>query len=200
MAARAIEQRFNADKSDDAGPTTACACGQLARYIERRGKTFESVLGPLTLDRAYYHCGSCDSGFCPRDRALGLEDSSLTPGVLRMVGQVGAAVSFEEGHELLHELAGVDVSAKQVERYAEALGREIAGDERRVVEPEPPSAPTMYLGIDGTGVPVRKQEFGGPPGQAAGWVGQDARCQAGDGLDRRKTRRRRLAQIGRAHV
>ena len=165
VAARAIEQRFNADKSDDAGPTTACACGQLARYIERRGKTFESVLGPLTLDRAYYHCGSCDSGFCPRDRALGLEDSSLTPGVLRMVGQVGAAVSFEEGHELLHELAGVDVSAKQVERYAEALGREIAEDERHVVEPEPPSAPTMYLGIDGTGVPVRKQELADRPGK-----------------------------------
>jgi hypothetical protein len=165
VAGRAIEQRFNADKSDCAGPTTACACGQLARYIDRRGKTFQSVLGPLTLERAYYHCSTCNSGFCPRDRALGLEDSSLSPGVLRMVGQVGAAVSFEEGHELLHELAGVDVSAKQVERYAEALGREIAEDERRVVEPAPPAAPTMYLGIDGTGVPVRKQELVDRPGK-----------------------------------
>ena len=165
MAGRAIEQRFNADQSDYAGPTAACACGQLARYVERRGKTFQSVLGPLTLERAYYHCSTCDSGFCPRDRALGLEDSSLSPGVLRMVGQVGAAVSFEEGHELLHELAGVDVSAKQVERYAEALGREIAQDERRVIEAEPPSAPTMYLGIDGTGVPVRKQELIDRPGK-----------------------------------
>ena len=159
MAGRAIEQRFNADKSDYAGPTTACACGQVARYIDRRGKTFQSVLGPLTLERAYYHCSGCDSGFCPRDRALGLEDSSLSPGVLRMVGQVGAAVSFEEGHDLLHELAGVEVSAKQIERYAEALGQEIAEDERCVVEPETPSAPAMYLGIDGTGVPVRKQEL-----------------------------------------
>ena len=165
MAGRAIQQRFNADKSDCAGPTAACACGQLARYIDRRGKTFESVLGPLTLERAYYHCGKCDSGFCPRDRALGLEDSSLSPGVLRMVGQVGAAVSFEEGHELLRELAGVDVSTKQVERCAEALGREIAEDERRVVEPVTPSAPTMYLGIDGTGVPVRKQELVDRPGK-----------------------------------
>jgi hypothetical protein len=82
-----------------------------------------------------------------------------------MVGQVGAAVSFEEGHELLHELAGVDVSAKQVERYAEALGREIAEDERCVVEPDPPAAPTMYLGIDGTAVPVRKQELLDRPGK-----------------------------------
>jgi hypothetical protein len=168
VAGRAIEQRFNADKSDYAGTTAACACGERARYIDRRSKTFESVLGPLTLERAYYHCRKCDGGFSPRDRALGLEDSSLSPGVLRMAGQVGAAVSFEEGHELLHELAGVDVSAKQIERYAEALGREISEDERRVVEAESPSAPTMYLGIDGTGVPVRKQELVDRPGKQPG--------------------------------
>jgi hypothetical protein len=65
VAGRAIEQRFNADKSDYAGPSTPCACGQLARYINRRGKTFQSVLGSLTLERAYYHCGACDSGFFP---------------------------------------------------------------------------------------------------------------------------------------
>jgi hypothetical protein len=165
VAARAIEQRFNADHSDYRGPTLPCAGGQAARYVDRRCKAFESVLGSLSLERAYYYCGPCESGFCPRDRALGLEGSSLSPGGLRMVGLVGAMVSFEEGHELLHELAGVDVCAKQVERYAEALGREIAEDERRVVEPEPPSAPTMYLGIDGTGVPVRKQELVDRPGK-----------------------------------
>ena len=150
---------FNADTSDHAGPVLACPCGGQARYVDRRSKTFQSVLGDLNLERAYYHCGPCETGFYPRDRALGLEASSLSPAVLRMIGLVGATVSFEEGHELLHELAGVDVSAKQIERYAEALGREIAEDERRVIEPEAPSAPTMYLGVDGTGVPVRKQEL-----------------------------------------
>ena len=41
----------------------------------------------------------------------------------RMVGLVGAMVSFEEGHELLHELGSVEVPPKHVERAAEALGR-----------------------------------------------------------------------------
>jgi len=165
VAARAIEQRFNADTSDYAGPVLPCACGQPARYVDRRSKRFQSALGDLNLERAYYRCGPCEKGFYPRDRALGLEGSSLSPAVLRMVGQVGAMVSFEEGHELLHDLAGVDVSARQIERYAEALGREIADDERQVIEPELPSAPTMYLGIDGTGVPVRKQELADRPGK-----------------------------------
>jgi len=161
VAARAVEQRLNADTSDHRGPTAPCGCGQPARYAGRRGKTFESVLGPLTLARAYYHCTTCETGFAPRDAALGLQGGSLSPGVLRMVGRVGAMVSFEEGHELLRELAGVDVATKHVERAAEDLGREIAEDEKHVVEPpvaNEPSAPTLYLGMDGTGVPVRKAE------------------------------------------
>jgi len=168
LAARAIERRLNADTSDHAGPTQPCACGQSARYAGRHDKTFESVLGPLTLSRAYYHCERCETGFCPRDRVLGLQDGSLSPGVLRMVGRVGAMVSFEEGHALLMELAGVDVPTKHVERAAEALGREVAEDERRVFEPpaaDEPVAPTMYLGMDGTGVPVRKEDLVNRPGK-----------------------------------
>lgn len=127
-----------------------------------------SVLGPLTLARAYYHCAACAAGFCPRDRALGLVDTSLSPGVLRMVGLVGAMVSFEEGHELLHALGGVDVPTTHVERAAEALGREIAADEQHVVEPPAVTellAPTLYLGMDGTGVPVRQEELAGRTGK-----------------------------------
>jgi len=168
VAARAVERRLNADTTDAAGPTVPCACGQPARYAGRRAKTFESVLGALTLERAYYHCESCEAGFCPRDRVLGVEGSSLSPGVLRMVGRVGAMVSFEEGHELLRELAGVAVSTTHVERAAEDLGREIAEDEQHVVEPPAgtePLAPTLYLGMDGTNVPMRTAEVEGRAGK-----------------------------------
>jgi len=168
VAARAVEGRLNADTSDYTGPTVPCACGELARYAGRRPKAFESVLGLMTLKRAYYHCWACGTGFYPRDHALGLEGGMLSPGVLRMVGMVGAMVSFEEGHDLLRELAGVDVSTKHVERAAEALGREAAQDERWVVEPPPGSvgvASTLYLGLDGTGVPMRSSELEGRAGK-----------------------------------
>jgi hypothetical protein len=39
-----------------------------------------------------------------------------------MTGSSAALVSVEENCAWLHELAGVEVSAKQVERAAEALG------------------------------------------------------------------------------
>jgi len=140
-------------------------CDGAARFSGRREKTFQSVLGPLTLERAYYHCAPCDKGFCPRDEALGLSESSLTPAVTRMVGAVGSAVAFQEGGQLLAELADVRLDAKTIERVSETLGRAIAADERLLVEAGSPSAPTLYLGMDGTGIPMRKQELKGRSGK-----------------------------------
>ena len=90
-------------------------------------------------------------GVCPRDRALGMHATSLSPGVLRMVGLAASDFSFAAASDLLWELAAVRVETKQVERCAEALGREVAADERAVVETVPSPAPTMYLGLDGIG-------------------------------------------------
>ena len=120
-----------------------------------------TVLGEITLIRAYYHCETCNSGFFPRDRALGMDEMSLSPALTRMIGLAGAMVSFEEAALLLEQLAGVRGNAKQIERTAEALGREIADDEREHVESfcGGDLAPTLYLGVDGTGVPVRRNEL-----------------------------------------
>jgi hypothetical protein len=82
-----------------------------------------------------------------------------------MTGSAAALVSFQERSGLLKELAGVEVSVSQVQRAAEALGAEIAVDERRCVEPAGTSAATMYLGMDGTGVPMRASEVAGRTGK-----------------------------------
>ena len=166
LAARAVEQRINADHSDHRDPWLPCeACKHDARYSGRRGKMFVTVLGPMTLERAYYYCDTCGHGFCPRDRALGRVDTWLSPAVTRMVGTAASLVSFQESSELLAELAGLDLNAKQVERTAEALGREIAADERSVIEVSAPTAPTMYFGMDGTSVPMRASELEGRQGK-----------------------------------
>ncbi len=165
LAALAVQDRLNADGSDWQGPRLRCACGESARYAGRRAKTFLSALGPIELRRAYYHCPACKAGFFPRDQSLGLAGTSLSPATTRMLGTAAACVSFAEASALLDELAGLRISPKQVERSAEALGREIAADEQARVETVPPPAPTMYLGLDGTGVPVRKQETAGRPGK-----------------------------------
>ena len=161
LAGRAVEQRLNADHSDSLDSNLLCPCGQMARYAGRRAKMFTSVLGPLKLVRAYFHCAACGHGFCPRDRRMGVDHTALSPGVTRMVGSVGAMVSFEEGSQLLTELAGLAVDAKQVERTAEALGRAIAADEKQNMSAtdDQPLPSTLYLGLDGTGIPMRPSEL-----------------------------------------
>ena len=107
------------------------------------------MLGKLTLARAYYYCATCKTGFCPRDRALGL-------------------VSFREGSLLLRELAGVDINAKRVERCAKKIGAEVAADENAHTEPIDKGMPlpkTFNLSMDGTGIPVRRSEVVGRTGK-----------------------------------
>jgi hypothetical protein len=70
LAARALEQRLNTDLSDHAGPQLLCCCGGVAEYHGRHQKTFESVLGPLHLERAYYHCAQCQEWILPAGSRL----------------------------------------------------------------------------------------------------------------------------------
>ena len=156
-AARLVAQYINADHSDKQGPRMSCDCGHAAHYAGRRERTVTTALGPVRLERAWYHCEACGTGFAPRDGVLGFDNGSLSPAVSRMVGIAASQVSFGMGSRLIDELAGLRIDPKTVERQAEALGWEVAEDERGVIEPEPSDAPTLYVGLDGTGVPVREQ-------------------------------------------
>ena len=130
---RAVARQLNADRSDEAGPRLPCRCGcgcagGEARFAGRRPKTFTTALGPMTLERAWHHCDGCGHGFSPRDRDLGMADSSLSPAVLRMVGAAAARTSFGGSSGLLRELAGLRVAAKAIHGpgtdLAESWGRQ----------------------------------------------------------------------------
>lgn len=121
----------------------------------------------MRLERAYYCCPICGRGSFPRDQAWGLEHTSLSPAVQRMMALVGAMVSFQEGSPRLGELAGLEVNAKRVQRCAEALGAEVAADEKQDREPMDhlPRPPILYLSMDGTGIPRRHSELAGRAGK-----------------------------------
>jgi hypothetical protein len=160
VAARFIEKMLNKDVSDYAGATVTCIfCAKEARYVSRHSKTFTTILGDITLNRAYYYCPSCGHGWCPKDYALDFGDSSLSPGVGRMISLVASAESFLEGSKLLSALAAVNVSEKCVERTAKKIGSVIAADEVTYVEEKPNPSDTMYVGVDGTGIPMRPDEL-----------------------------------------
>jgi len=86
----------------------------------------------------------------------------------------GALLCFKKGRELIKDLAGIELTSKDVERVAEAIGAQVASSEDRqilaVMEGQDLSSeenPSMlYIAIDGTGVPVLRKETQGRKGKA----------------------------------
>ena len=154
-----------------------CACGQQAQYQQRRSRPVLTVVGWTRLERPWYLCAHCHEGQFPADEALDVKGTDFSPGVRRMQAMVGQDVPFDHGREQLQMLAGLDVTAKSVERTAEAVGADIAAGEQReirkavqldlpVIIGEP--IPILYVQMDGTGVPVVKKETEGRKGKADG--------------------------------
>ncbi len=169
-----LGELVNADGGDYRGPRIACGEGHEAAFVEYRGKEVLTVLAPVTVQRAYYHCAACRAGVIPKDRALDIVETAFSPGVRRLMGRVGGKEAFDAGRRDLEELAGVVVKTKEVERVAEALGEQIetlAQRERegalsgKVVALKP--VPKLYIASDGTGVPVVPHDTEGRPGKDA---------------------------------
>ena len=164
------------------GPRVPCGNGHAAEFVNYRDKVIDTVLGPVTLNRAWYHCAACRHGFAPRDIELGVAGTSLSPGLTAMNDKAAAAGPFAGAAGLLEDLAGVRLTAKRVERAAEASGAAVAEAVRersgliasRKVRPMPPSPRPgkLYGVIDGTGVPMTARETAGRAGK-----GEDGRAR-----------------------
>jgi len=164
------------------GPRVECGQGHEAEFVSYRDKVIDTVLGPVTLTRAWYHCAACGHGLAPRDAGLGVAGTSMSPGLAAMNDKVAAAGPFAKAAGLLEDLAGVHLTAKRVERSAEASGAAKAAADRsraraitaRRLVPLPPSPlpDKLYAAIDGTGVPVTAKEAAGRAGK-----GEDGRAR-----------------------
>ena len=167
-----LEKLVNLDGGGYRGPRIDCGQGHLAEFVDYRSKIVITVLTPIQIRRAYYHCSACERGVIPKDKELDIVKTSCSPGVRRLMGHVGGKEAFEEGRQDLEELAGILVKTKQVERVSERLGEQIevaAAAERECALGGKllpfASVPTMYIAIDGTGVPVVPRETLGRAGK-----------------------------------
>jgi hypothetical protein len=154
-----------------------CPCGHQARYRELRSRWLLTALGEVELSRPWYLCPHCHNGQFPVDRQLDVENRDCSPGVRRMQAIVGQEAPFDHGREQMKVLAGLEVTAKSVERTAEAIGADIAQGEqreiRKAIQLDLPvivgnPIPVLYVQMDGTGVPVVKKETEGRKGKTDG--------------------------------
>ncbi|MCX5770514.1 MAG: ISKra4 family transposase [Candidatus Hydrogenedentes bacterium] len=156
---------------------TKVFCPRCAAAMESRGtcaKNLLSVLGWVRFSRSRYVCPRCQAARFPGDEALGMVNTSRSPGVQRLEARFGAKETFKEVADDLGLAAGIAVSAKDAERVAEEIGHAVeqwvqreCAEQRRAdpVLPDGPPVETLYVEFDGTGIPMVPAELAGRKGK-----------------------------------
>jgi hypothetical protein len=93
-----------------------------------------------------------------------------------MMARAGSNSTFKVGQEDLKVYAGIEVSAKDIERVAEGIGQQMESwsskEREEILKQDQPhrsdkSLPLLYISYDGTGVPMTPGELRGRRGKQA---------------------------------
>ena len=172
----------------DAPVFSACGARMESRGLEE--KNILTIWGPVRFARSRFQCPDCGQTRYPGDETLDVSETTRSPGVRRMMARTGSRQTFKEAREDLRLLAGVEVSAKDVERLAEKSGRDIEEwqakeRERLMVDPgeasPPQTIPVLYIEMDGTGVPMTPAELAGRKGKQADGTAKTRAAKIGCG-------------------
>lgn len=151
-----------------------CTCGTRMESRGLKHKELLTILGPVGYGRSMFQCPACQATRYPGDEELDIVDTTRSPGVRRMMARAGSQSTFKESREDLKIYAGLEVSAKDVERVAEGIGQametwasgqqeEILRNHESVVSEK--TIPNLYISYDGTGVPMTQEELKGHKGK-----------------------------------
>ena len=159
LGARLLEASLAVRGTGKAGARIGCGCGGTAVFEGYRPKGVQTVVGWVTVRRAYYACADCGQGRCPLDAGLGLGRDSHSPGVRRLASRCGARLPFAEAARTLAETSAViRLSASTVRTLTEAVGAQreqetaarIAAAWAEGLPPAPGSPPDrLYVAMDG---------------------------------------------------
>jgi hypothetical protein len=173
--ARALEQLLDGIGSGPQAEAVACpSCGRRMESQGRRPKRVLTILGEVRYCRTRLECPSCRTALYPGDELLDIDGTTRSPGLRRMMARAGSKSTFKEGRDDLKMYAGLGVSAKDVERVAEAVGSDMenwmAHERKRLLADRPTglvakTIPILYIEADGTGVPMTRQELAGRKGK-----------------------------------
>jgi hypothetical protein len=165
-------------------------CARVLTVQEHVGRTVETMVGPVELERPYFYCRACRAGLYPLDDALGLvagyKQLDMQQAAVKLVTEVpydtsqslfGDLTGMHFGSERMHTVTNqvakgltvLDVAPSRQE-IARRIAAVSAGRFRR---------PVLVLGIDGAYVPTRPDSArerrpgrGGQRAKRALWRGQ----------------------------
>jgi hypothetical protein len=160
LAAKTAKSHEQAEGAEEAGKLE-CRCGRTARFKGYRWHDVVMMSATLRVQRRYYYCRLCDSGFCPADARLGLCGSAYTGQVQHQVARLCAMAPYAVAAETFESLCGVCVSPSHCQQMVEWVDRRavayLRGQERLAFADRVPSGPAvdvLYVEADGVHTPV----------------------------------------------
>jgi hypothetical protein len=153
-----------------------------------RSRPILTVVGRAHMERPYYLCPVCHHGQFPTDVELDIDRTDFSPGVRRMLAAVGGEAPFAQGRDQIKLLAGLEVTAKAVERTAEVIGEDIEARQQQDIHRAKqlslpavagPPIPVLYVQMDGTQVFMVKSEIKGRAGRTPGQPARTRECKLG---------------------
>lgn len=143
-----------------------CACGRRLRRRRFDAKTISTLHGQVTLQRPYFYCEGCATGFHPLDAKLQLSEKRHQYDIQDRSTRVGAELPFGVSEAQFERLTGIHASPHFIHQTLNAVGdattlERVLPDAdtigRRIQEARDGSRrrPVLVVACDGAHAPTR---------------------------------------------
>jgi hypothetical protein len=158
-------------------------CTRVLKVQEHVGRTVETMVGPVELERPYFYCRACRAGLYPLDAVLGLVAGCKQLDMQQAAAQLVTEVPYDTAQSLFGDLTGMPFGSERMHTMTNQAGTGLTvldvTPSRQEIERRIASVsagrfrrPVLVLGIDGAYVPTRPDSAREP---CAGRRGKRAR-------------------------
>ncbi len=117
-------------------------CGHRQRLVAKRPKQLHTLMGKVTLRRAYYQClleeekpsAECNHGQAPFDQVWGPFTGRTSPGVQKLLGKLVARMTLSEAVETFSSLLPLPMSERQALNLIQPVGEALREQEDEQVQ------------------------------------------------------------------
>jgi hypothetical protein len=135
IGAKAVELRLAQEPLGYEGSSRACDdpdCGHDQRFVGHRPRTLSTLMGQVTIKRAYYHCKQCGCSCCPYDQRVGLGSEQMSVGLAKAAAMLAVVDPFIPAATILQELTGQRLGDRTIHGVARKVGRVASQREREL--------------------------------------------------------------------
>lgn len=106
-------------------------CGHQQRLVGKRPKQLLTLMGKVTVHRAYYQClieegeesAECRHGQAPFDEAWGIKAGRTSLGVQKLMGKLVASMTLSEAVEIFTSILPLPISERQALNLIQPVGQ-----------------------------------------------------------------------------